>query len=170
MSTSNWRFRGPPISLKKPKRSVPLPDFLKVPSFPSVQELLEQQEKQEVVQRASSGKFSGLFHALLLSHPEALYADAMESPTKYDERVLPLTRDLMGTGREPTEEERTLLDAAMLDFSRKELPPPTPVPTSRSVVQTRVARPRFPETDVADEEPEQASGIPYGQVRPFWWL
>jgi hypothetical protein len=147
-----------------------LPDFLR---FPSVTELVTQQ--LEDAQRTPSIRSSGLFQGLLLSRPEPLYSDALEHPDKYDERILPLTRELVSTRREPTPEERQLLDAAMLDFSRSQpaasaVPAPPKMPPSLKRQTARMPS-EGEETDVVDVNPAQeAPTIPQGQVRAFWWL
>lgn len=163
MSTKPWFWNAGFAS--PPRRRIPLPDFLKVPT---VADLAKQTALE---QKAPSTRSSGLFHALLLSRPEPLFEDASEHPGKYDERVLPLTRELVSTRREPTDEERALLDAAVLDFvrSQPEAPPP-PKTVPRSATRPVEEERRPPETDVAYTAPEQEAAIPRGQVRAFWWL
>ena len=162
MNTFNWPWLKPSTSTpSQPKTTVPLPDFLR---FPTVEELVAQQ--CEDASRTPSVQSSGLFQALLQSHPEPLFEDATEHPDKYDEKVLPLLRDLISTRRSPTTTERQLLDAAMFDFSRTPAAPPAPPKPVQQAKQPR----RQLETDVADEMPEQEFGIPKGSPQPFWWL
>lgn len=105
-----------------------------------------------------------------MSRPEEMYTDSLEHPEKYDSRVRDLLQELATMRREPTAEERMLLDAAVLDFAAK---PKPQAPAPKKVQQlSRPVEFRTPDfaTEVAAESPEEESAIPDGQPKAFWWV
>lgn len=102
----------------------------------------------------------------MLSKPEHLYVDSLENPDKYDPRILPVLRELVANRRPPTQEERKLLDAAVLDFNS--------APKQKTTERSRPIPKPKPEsyTGTEDKAPSAESGmtVPEGAPKPFWWL
>ena len=100
-----------------------------------------------------------------------MYYDALEHPEKYDNNVVDILRDLVASGRKPTDSERMLLDASVINFSSMPKPKPSPAPKRQSPVPKPMdfKTPDFA-TEVAAESPEEESGVPLGQPRAFWWV
>jgi hypothetical protein len=102
----------------------------------------------------------GLFQELLLSRAESLHNDAEEFPEKYDPRVPPILRELVSTRRQPTPEERKLLDLAVLDFASKK---PSNKPTAHAPARN--------ETHADQKSPGAEAGMSVPEaIKPFWWL
>lgn len=105
-----------------------------------------------------------------MSRPEEMYTDSIEHPEKYDGRVRDLLQELTSARREPTAEERALLDTAVLDFAAKPRPAaPAPKKVQPLAKPVEFRTPDFA-TEVAAESPEEESAIPDGQPKAFWWV
>ena len=159
MSTKKSESPSSPFGLPPSSELTGLPPlvFQKAWQFPTVAELLAQEDPS----RTSSDQRPGLFQELLLSRPEALYQDVVDHPEKYDPLIPGLTRELVETRREPTPEERVLLDAAILDLVTAPKPPPAPPQRSS---------PRPTKMPFLDRAHEVESALPAGEQKAFWWV
>lgn len=138
------------------------------PRFPSIEELVEEQKAQASSTAIPRG---GLFHELLQSRPEAIYIDSLEHPEKYDEELRTLLSELVNTRRQPSSEERTRLDAAVVSFMEAPKPqraaaPPAPKPQPKAMPEFEI--PAFAQ----EAAPIESSFEPTSSKEPraFWWL
>ena len=130
------------------------------PTFPTVEELIRLDSEAS---RPSSSK-KGFFEELLQSRPEAMYLDTLDHPEKYTGEVKQLLEEITLQRRAPTDEERVLLDRAVLDFLAKPKAPPPPSPKKRT-------EPMEPVTGSEEAFPETAQDpVSTGEPPPFWWL
>jgi len=161
MSTKRWDSSNSMSDLKKSLEAVGLLTQ-GLSKFPTVAELAA-----ESAHASAPDRPRGLYQELLLSRPEPLYADVLDHPEKYPETVMPILRSLLETRREPTEEERKVLDAAVIDFATKtrEQKVPTPRPAKRQ--KKKELEHRMPELSSDATSPP---ALPDGEMKPFWWL
>lgn len=170
MNMNNW---GLPDSSAISQSSTPQPQTSSLaplppapPRFPSVAELVAEQLQMS----SSSAPKSGLFHELLLSHPEALYQDSLEHPDKYEEDLRALLSELVSTRRQPSSEERKRLDAAVLDFMSVNRPKHQSPSPSLPRKMPELRRPSFTEQDEKGLPGAEPDAQMAGQPRAFWWL
>lgn len=154
-STKRWDSIASQFNLPLSSELTALPPAV-LPTFPTVKQLLEKKALEP------SSKPSGLYEELLQSRPEAMFVDTLDHPQKYEGGVPDLLEELTRTRRAPTEEERALLDRAVLDFMTKPREkPPAPKPVPRAVLEEPIEPPEAPQA-------EEAPGG--GEMKPFWWL
>ncbi len=163
MNTPNWFFDA--SRFETPRRldlkDLPVPAFPKPMAFPSVDDLAAEQAGATVSATKSE---RGLFQELLLSRPEGIYEDAVDHPEKYAPEVLPLTRELLESRREPTTVERAILDAAVLDLM-KTAPKPAAPPPTRAKLERAMPILSPPPAPVPISSPAGE-----GEPQAFWWL
>jgi hypothetical protein len=131
------------------------------PKFPSFAELVEQDRNQH---NSRGTKREGLFSALV-NDPRVLWLDLLDSPEKYEDGVSDLIQDLVSGQKrveELNQEEASLLDRAVLDFSR-----PTPPRAPPPPVKVPQLKPRDHEPDTVEE---QRTELPPEMANAYWWL
>jgi hypothetical protein len=154
------------------RSSVALPDWMQpipnsAPSFPSFNELVEQDRiKPEPV----SARRFGLFETLLGGNVQALKADLDQYPDKYQPELAGLLELLLAgakTLRDLTDQERALLDAAVIDYAS------SPKPKQPVSVRPRLTTHEEPQTRQrpAEDEPRPGVDVPADLEMPaYWWL
>lgn len=135
-----------------------------MPSLPTLAEMMEEPRSP-----TSLGRPKGLFEELLGGNLAALYQDMLLEREKYEPEVVELVQQLMQQKRELTQDERALLDRAVLDFNRR-LPvkaAPTKPPTQKKL-EPHVEDEH--EGDLPTRDAIPGVDIPMGVEKPFWWL
>lgn len=120
------------------------------PKFPSLNELVDQEEPQASLPKRD------LLKELLHGQIEPIYYDASERPDEYPDGTLVIIETVLrGTDRDKLPKDaQDVLDAAILEFAsgtKKKAPPAKEVPLVR----------------VSHLEGEEA---PESELTPFWWL
>ena len=130
------------------------------PTFPAFSQLVLEDARQRA---ARETRPTGLF-AELLGDPQILLQDLLSDPNKYEDGVYSLLLHLVSGQRklaDLSQDERNLLNRAVIDFSqaRRARPEPgTPPPSSK-------------EDPISEEiEYHEPSPFPAGAPDAYWWL
>jgi hypothetical protein len=129
------------------------------PTFPRFSELIGEPE------RPGSPSASGLF-VTLLGSPEVLLHDYLDSPSKYQNDILPLLQDLVSENRKIADlnaEEMQALDRATIDYNAQL--PPKAAPQTQEAAMTKTAEAELMYDDPRVIQPESLTDAP-----AYWWL
>lgn len=155
------------LPLSSEMQGLPPPVFQ---PFPTVDELVAAPPE-------SARREVGLFEGVLGDRAEAIYVDVLEHPEKYEEGLREVAHDLVVRNRKPRDDERAMLDRAVLDFMATPRPKaerPKPPPPKKLDVRDLPREDAGGSTD-NDGGAGHGSGrdvVPTDETdRPaFWWL
>jgi len=148
----------PNVSTAFPSLSTWMPS---PPTFPTIQELAEQDLKAQLAKVPEAD--CGLFQTMLHGSVDTMHQDSVDYPEKYSDEARQLLQALVNEHRKPTGTEREVLDAAVLDYARKQEPAPRAQPLAPVVAHDNPNRDfSAPQAELPDLPDEETSA-------PFWW-